>query len=473
MGSWIRTAVWICAVIGPCLLASCNSPQSRAAAAYSEYQAAAAANDLPSARRALLKLVAARDDNSQAWLELGRVQAALGSYSDAYYAFSRARELDRSNPELLRTLTQFALSAGNLPEAQKNASDLEIVAPGDPWVPITRGFSALAEHRYQDAINASEEVLRNTPFDSVARSLKARALLGQDRRDDAIALLTSQVQAQPSDVLSLQLLAKIYRLSGSWADVERVSIALLNLKPDEEATGLAAAEASFRAGDVDAARKISLKLLGRADPQITKSVLDLWRESWGSDARVAEAFRLGRASAAEAQRLLYAQFLVDVGHPDEALALAGRASLPVSAKNVSANAVIGAALAEKGLLGPARQRLDAVLAYDGSNPIALRARCKLSLGVNPAASILDAQGLVSALPDSPEGRLLLARAYSAAGRPDEAQQALWSAFHDIPANDLIYAALSSSLRGNPQRLRSLKDEFEVQRGLQLEQGLLT
>lgn len=473
MAPWIRTALWFCAVIVPCALGGCNSTQSRAAAAYSEYQTAAAANDLPSARRALLKLVAVQDDNSQTWLELGRIQAALGSYGDAYYAFGRARELDRGNPELLRTLTQFALSAGNLSEAQKSASDLEVVAPGDPWVAIARGFSALAEHRYQDAITASDEVLQNSPLDSVAKSLKARALLGEDRRDEAVGLLTSQIHAQPSDVLSLQLLAKIYELSGNWADVERTSRALLSLKPNDTATGLAAAEASFRAGDVDAGRAISLNLLRRADPQITNSVLELWRDLWKSDARAADAYGLGRVAASQRLRLLYAAFLVDVGNPDGALALAGQADLPVSASNVDANAVIGAALAQKGLLAPGKQRLDAVLAYDGSNPTALRARAKLFLGIKPAAAILDAQGLVSALPDSAEGRLLLARAYAAAGKPDQAQQTLWAAFHDIPANYLIYNALLGSLRGNPQRLRSLEDEFEVQRGLQLEQGLLT
>jgi len=473
MGSWIRTALWICAVIVPCALGGCNSTQSRAATAYSEYQTAAAANDLPTARRALLKLVAVQDDNSQAWLELGRVQAALKSYGDAYYAFGRARELDRSNPELLRTLTQFALSAGNLPEAQKSANDLEVVAPGDPWVAITRGFLALAEHRYDDAIGASEEVLQNSPFDSVAKSLKARALLGEGRRDEATAILTLQLQAQPSDALSLGLLAKIYELSGSWADVERVTRALFNLKPNDAPTGLAAAEASFRAGDLNTGRAISLTLMRRADPQVTKSVLGLWREFWRSDASAADAFRLGSASTSRTLRLLYAEFLVDAGKANAALALAGRADLPVSASNVDANAVIGAALAKKGLSGAGKQRLDAVLAYDGSNPTALRARAELFLGRNPAAAILDAQALVSAFPDSAEGRLLLARAYAAAGRPDQAQQTLWAAFHDIPANDLIYNALSDSLRGNPQRLRSLKDEFDVQRGLELEQGLLT
>ena len=65
-----------------------------------EYQAAAAANDLVGARKALLELVGAKDDVADYWVELGKVQASMGSYGDAYYAFTRAYELDRSNPDL-------------------------------------------------------------------------------------------------------------------------------------------------------------------------------------------------------------------------------------------------------------------------------------------------------------------------------------------------------------------------------------
>src|SRR6476620_5025110 len=80
------------------LASACNSADSRASAALGEYQSAAAANDLLGSRQALLKLVRAKDDVADYWAELGKVQAALGSYNDAYYAFTRAYELDRSDP---------------------------------------------------------------------------------------------------------------------------------------------------------------------------------------------------------------------------------------------------------------------------------------------------------------------------------------------------------------------------------------
>src|SRR4051812_19033489 len=92
--SILRAAAWLSASI---LVVGCSSADSRAQAALGEYQTAAASNDMPGARRALLKLVQTKEDVSEYWAELGKVQATMGAYSDAYYAFTRAYELDRSN----------------------------------------------------------------------------------------------------------------------------------------------------------------------------------------------------------------------------------------------------------------------------------------------------------------------------------------------------------------------------------------
>src|SRR5438067_9291931 len=115
------------------LSAGCSSSDARARDALGAYQAAAAANDLPTARRALLKLVQAKDDVPDYWVELGKLNATMGNFGDAYYAFSRAYELDRTNLDILRAVTQLALRAGDLPSALSHAEELEVLAPGDPW----------------------------------------------------------------------------------------------------------------------------------------------------------------------------------------------------------------------------------------------------------------------------------------------------------------------------------------------------
>src|SRR4051812_45951697 len=101
------TACCIAATALSLALSGCNSAESRANAALGDYQAAMATGDLRAARGALLRLVAAKDDNPAYWANLGKVQLQLQSYSDAYYAFTRAYELDRTNTEVLGTLAQL------------------------------------------------------------------------------------------------------------------------------------------------------------------------------------------------------------------------------------------------------------------------------------------------------------------------------------------------------------------------------
>src|SRR6476620_3654198 len=116
-----------------CLTVSCRSSDARAEDALGAYQAAAASNDLVGARKALMQLVSAKDDVPDYWIELGKLQASMGSYNDAYYAFTRAYELDRSNPDVLRAVTELALRSGDINLALKRARELEVVSPGNPW----------------------------------------------------------------------------------------------------------------------------------------------------------------------------------------------------------------------------------------------------------------------------------------------------------------------------------------------------
>jgi predicted Zn-dependent protease len=463
--------LFACAV-GP-VLSGCSSAQSRAAEAYAEYQSAYAANNLPAAKQALLELVSAQDDNPESWTALGRLHATLGEYSQAYYAFTRAHELDRSNPEILRALTQLALSGGDFREAEKQGRDLEIVAPGDPWVRIARGYLAVAERRFGDASGIANSLLKDTPRDPVAIGLKARALVGLNEQDQAVSLLQEQVRENPADVSSLQLLSTLYQIRGNWPGVESAARSLSAQKKGDAAPALLLVEAAFRSGDEPQARKTSFDLLERHDLQLTRKVLELWKYSSDQKARSTEAFALGMAAADPSERLAFAEFLVGSGRASQALQLAGTAQFPVTARNAQANAVIGSALVSAGTLPPALRVLNAVLEYDGGNPTALEGRAKLWLRASdPVKAVPDAQKLVAVQPQSPEARLLLARCFEAAGMNDAAQRALWDAFHDIPADESVLNALVAALRAQPDAVRSIKLEFATKREAQLNENVI-
>src|SRR5579884_2109483 len=203
-----------------CLLAGCNYLSNhRARVALSEYQAATASNDTSGARRALLDLVRAKDDVPDYWIELGKLEAAMGSYNDAYYAFSRAYELDRTNVDVLRAVTQLALRAGDLPSAINHAQELEVLSPGDPWSKLTNGWVAISESRFDNALQTADSILASSPYDPSATVLKARALIGLNRYGEARELLVRQVQQQPSDAASLQLLEKFYERADDWPNL--------------------------------------------------------------------------------------------------------------------------------------------------------------------------------------------------------------------------------------------------------------
>ena len=467
----LRAAAWLS---GALLVASCSSANSRAQAALAEYQSAAASNDMFAARRALLRLVQAKDDVPDYWTELGKVQASMGSYGDAYYAFTRAYELNRSNPDLLRALTQLALRSGDLATAESKANELEVVAPGDPWVKLAKGWSAVYESRFDEAVSIADQLLAQNAFDPLASALKARALFGLNRTDEAIAFLTAHLKEIPSDVGAIELLAQIHESRDQWAAAADLRQQASRLRPQDQDNWLSLVKASFRSGNIAEARAASLRLLKpQSPPSLVSNVLDLWENYWPSPQRVEDARRLG-ASAPSRQRIVYAAFLSRIGSTADAIRLvANDASLPVNAGNAEANAVLADAVSRAGNVAAAKSRLDAVIAFDPGNATALRARAELQLrtGRNGEA-VRDAEKLVTVVPTSANDRLLLAKAYTAAGNQRWADRTLWTAFNDIPANDGIYAALRATKAGNAEGLAQLQTEFARQRDDQVRKVLL-
>jgi len=468
----LRAVAWLSAAI---CIAGCSSSDSRARAALGEYQTATAANDLPAARKALLELVRAKDDVADYWAELGKVQAAMGSYNDAYYAFTRAYELDRSDPALIRALTQLALRSGDLTQAQAKAEELEIVSPGDPWVKLVKGWAAFAELRYDEALAISNGMLAATPNDPSATALKARSLVSLGREGEAIDLLNKQIEAQPTDQGSLTVLARIYQRDGVWAKVAQLAQRIRKLAPADLDNSKLLIQAAFRSGDAELGRRTSFELLPpAADAATVNSVLDLWAAYWPSRQRIDDARRLAAAAPGIEQRLAYALFLSHYGSPGDAIRLVQpAATLPVKAETVEANAVLAEALSQSGNLAAAKARFDAVLAFDPGNATALRGRSELELRTgNAAAAVLDAQKLVTVLPNDADDRLLLARAFGAAGNNQWMERTLWSAFQDIPGNEHILAALQATKKGNGDAIADINAEFARQRDNLLNRGLI-
>jgi predicted Zn-dependent protease len=114
-----------------------------------------------------------------------------------------------------------------------------------------------------------------------------------------------------------------------------------------------------------------------------------------------------------------------------------------------------------------------VLAFDPGNATALRGRSELALRTgNAPAAVLDAQKLVTVLPNDADDRLLLAHAFAAAGNKAWMERTLWSAFQEIPGNERLLAALQSAKKGDSDALADINAEFARQRDNRLNRGML-
>jgi predicted Zn-dependent protease len=233
-------------------------------------------------------------------------------------------------------------------------------------------------------------------------------------------------------------------------------------------------EAQLRSRQFGEARQSSFQVLRQhGDRAMYASVLSKWAR-WPAPHHAEDARTLARNARSLDQRLAIAAYFNRVGKPRDALQLAARHAGPsVNAANAEANAIVADARYRLGDTAAASRRFNAVLAFDPGNATALRGRAELRLSArNPQGAIMDAQKLVSVSPMSGEDRLLLARAYRAAGDTRQEQRVLWQAFRDISADEQIYAALAAPRRRNPDAFHALKDEFARQRDAKINQGYI-
>ena len=454
------------ALVAAASTAGCTDA-SRVQAAYDDYSAAVSAGDLVAARDALLKLVAVEEDVADYWIELGKIQAALGSYSGAYYAFARALELDRSDPDVLRMLTEISRRSGNLDVANQYARQLELLVPNDPAVRMTYGIIALRRDDLEGASRQAELILANQPTSSDAKVLQAQVLLRSGRIDDAVALLTSQLQLRPDDRMTQRALISLYELKGDTRRVAAMRKQIWDLDRKNDDAAMEYIKAAFQAGDVPGAREASISLLEpNAPPILIGATLELWRQYWPGQAPLEEARRLSRPAGRD-QKFAYATFFNSVGAPADALHLVRSAArLPVTASNIRPNTIFAASLVLIGQLGAARVRLRDILLLDPDNVDALRARARINLITKArSAAINDAQKLVSLTPTSAGDRLLLAESHLANGDDRNARRVLRDAFNDIPGDQNIYTALRNFLAraGDAESVQEVDREFADQK----------
>jgi tetratricopeptide (TPR) repeat protein len=475
-----RTLFFILPLIGTAALAPALSGCSywkahQAGEAYAEYQQALAAGDLNGAQLALTKLVRTQEDVPDYWSELGRIDLQLGNYRGAYDALSRAHELDRSNVEIIATLAQLAVYAGEIDLADTQAKNLALLAPDHPTVTLVEGFVALKRGNLDRAEQDADKLIAQAPKDSISKILKARVLVSRGQIDQAVTMLEDQHRMVPKDRAAIRALSSIYRARGDWNAVARIEGDLHALDPKDKRAAQALVEALLRAGEVNRAAQVSSAMLSSAAPaQLVADTLDLWSRFAPSGTVLPNGAAIAQASSGE-RRTAFADYFNRIRKPDMAEGLLGGAQLPVNHDNSNRNAVLARALALQGRTGEAKKLFDLVLAVEPDQLNALRGRSELLAGAGDfKQAIIDAQRLVTANPDNGGDRLLLARAFLAAGNRRQVRRTLWDAFQDVPEDDRVVSALANVLAstGQADAARRLQQEVMDRRQRKLSQELV-
>lgn len=455
------------AVAPALLLVACGSSVETAARAREDYQFALNAGDLVAARNAMLRAVQAKDDDAGLWLDLGRTQLNLGDISGAYYAYSRATELDRTNVEALQVLADVSVLAGKIREAERYADQLQLLQPGTPGPLTTKGFIDLARNKPDDAIGKADAVLAMRPFDVNASILKARAFSARSEPRKGAELLEAQIAAKGQDKSVLSTMLALYRKAGDELALLRTKARLAELDPADGERAFDYAGALYRAGDAAAARAITIRLAA-ADPTPTRldEILSLWSIHEPREQAIRNADGLIER-ANPAARVRYAAFLVSAGRPGRAQdVLRAHADLPVSADNADAVAVFAAARAAQGDTRGALPMLNAVLRFDPRNDLALRTRVDLDLATGRSdRTLADARRLTIDNPGSAEDRIRLARCYALRGNRSLAETTYWTAFGQIPGNALLYDSFKTFLAksNKPEAVALLTQRYAEQK----------
>ena len=419
-------------------VAGCHSAAVRAERQAALADQLMALKAYPAAATALGRATALDSDNPTLWLKLGRAQLQAGNTGAADQAFQRAAELVPDSVEALENLVVLAVRAGQIDRARRILDPLLVLQPDDPAGLLAQGAIALRERRAGEALAAADRLIAVSPDVGEAYVLRARALWAQGQRDEALALLRKRAALSPDGADGIEvraLLVDYYRQSGDLAGVRSTALELHRLQPKDPSYALESARALHAQGR-DAEADGVLAALMQAHPgstAIVQAVID-YRRATLPPAQAREAVAALAARARPPIVALIANALTDMGAPAQALALVGtHGGGIVEAGTVDAAIATARALAASGQAGPARARLDAVLAFDEGNVAALVARARLRMAAHDfAGALADAQLAQASDGTSQPAALLVAQVQAAAGDRVLAQQAFAQAVRTLP-----------------------------------------
>lgn len=436
-------------------VAACTSPDDKAARAAADAQTAFQQGRNTAALRSIQEALAARDDVSDYWLLLGRINATTNNLPGAFMAYENVIQLDHGNIEALRTLCQLGLSVGSPDKVDTYADQLLLLTPGDPLPIIMKGGAALARGDGTAALKLAEQVLAKQPQNSAALILKGRVLASHGDYTGAANFIGGTMSGGSDDSPRLAFLKDLYAQAGDRARYQQTVKQLAAAKPDDADRQLDYADMLYQIGQAAAANAVIVQQMVRHphDTGVAAKILDVWLEQ-GPTALSLQQIRTQAAGVSIEMKSAYARFANEIGQPELALALLG-GSLDRQEVTVSNADAKAAAAYATGLLGHRADtlgRLDTILAFDDTHPGALLARAQIkAMGKDMNGAVADARRVVADDPRNVTARLALVDFFVATGDRDLARAILREGVRAMPNDPRLAARLVADLSSTGER----------------------
>ncbi|HEX7325899.1 MAG TPA: XrtA/PEP-CTERM system TPR-repeat protein PrsT [Rhodanobacteraceae bacterium] len=460
---------------------------------------AMATSDVAAAQGYVKKALAAAPDNPQAWVGKADLAFAGKDYAGAEADFQKALGLKsigwlpQDRFEAQSRLADAQMRQGQLDKALANITELEKMAPGQPYPHYLHAVALYRQGHLADAVDQLQQVLKTRPDNVPAQMLMGAVNYAQGNYGQAGMYLGNVLGADPGQTAARKMLALTYFREGrsgqalnalrptapaGATDAELLAVLQRAVAAGEGmpqsaapsggqpvapiASGaasaapvamaaldprLAPADAALAKGDADKAIRLLQKITVTGEPATAQrtTLLAMAEVRAGKpDAAMKTASAYVAAHPKDsAAHLLYATALVAANKRDDARAQYQQA-IKLDPKNLAALMSLGSLDMLEAKYAEAATQYQAILHQDPHNAAAMNALGQMSaLQKDQAGAIKWYRQAIAAQPKEPSAYLGLVMVYSRAGQFDQAAtvaRQLAGALPDNPAALNAYGA---------------------------------
>lgn len=448
-----------CSIVLATQLASCSSPEEKAAGYVANADALFEEGVIKKAEIEYKNALQINQNLPDAWYGLARIHERKQQWRKAYAALSRIRE---ANPEHINgriMLGQLLLASNQIDEALQEAKEIMDMAPNDVRVHSLMAAVQFRLENYELAQASVDRALEIDPTNSEAILVRARVFMTEKKYQQAISLLDRTIGSNPQNVSLYLMKIQAYQESGDQFAIEAVYKALVDQFPKNIGFRHALARYYIQANDLEKAEQILEKIV-ESDPdniEEGKRLISFKYQYRSVDEAIALLQKFIDQNSKEYElRFNLGGYYEQNQNPEEAARVYqgiidddGVQANGLEARNKMALLSIKADEQEK-----AKEYVDEVLSLDKGNENALLLRSGFRISDRQYDdAVIDLRTVLRDNPNSIKAHALMGGAYLAMGSTELALESYYKAFEFNPALPAVANQLASIFvrQNNPKR----------------------